>query len=120
VPKLKCVNTVKIRCYRECRFNTFHKSNCGYCVKSNVSVTNDGCMDFERTAEQGVPETQPITQVKSSADATVSGKLPSVEEITNEYSRMYVVKEEGECLSGQEILAIKYCYDYITRQRLLT
>lgn len=45
--ELKVINRVQIRCYRECRFNTFHKSNCGYCVKDSVYITKEGCMDHQ-------------------------------------------------------------------------
>lgn len=38
------VNTVRIRCYRECRYNT-HNLLCGYCTKDEISLTNEGCMD---------------------------------------------------------------------------
>lgn len=42
------LNTVKIRCYLECRFNTSHRVNCGTCCKSNVYITEQGCADREK------------------------------------------------------------------------
>lgn len=43
--KVNIINTVRIRCYIECKYNTFHKANCGYCVKHEISLTHEGCMD---------------------------------------------------------------------------
>lgn len=37
----------KIRCYRKCINNSFHKSNCGYCQLDEIVITNEGCMDFQ-------------------------------------------------------------------------
>ena len=36
----------RIRCYKNCIYNSFHKSNCGYCMKKEIQLTNEGCMDF--------------------------------------------------------------------------
>ena len=36
----------QVRCYRKCIYNTFHKSNCGYCMRKEIQLTNEGCMDF--------------------------------------------------------------------------
>jgi len=38
-----------IRCYRtDCKSNNFEKSNCGYCTKPSIQLTEEGCMDYER------------------------------------------------------------------------
>ena len=38
-----------IRCYRtDCKSNNFEKSNCGYCKKSSIQLTEEGCMDHEQ------------------------------------------------------------------------
>lgn len=40
-------NSVEIRCYRiKCKYNEFSKVNCGYCLKSEIQLTKDGCMDY--------------------------------------------------------------------------
>lgn len=44
--KFKFVNK-HIRCYRECKHNTFHRSNCGQCTRYEIYVTDEGCMDWE-------------------------------------------------------------------------
>lgn len=38
-----------IRCYKtDCKFNNYEKSNCGYCKLSSITLTNEGCMDFQK------------------------------------------------------------------------
>lgn len=40
------INTT-IRCYRtQCKNNNFDKSNCGYCRRESITITEEGCMDF--------------------------------------------------------------------------
>jgi len=49
---------IKIRCYRDdCKFNDGSKSNCGWCKKSVVYVTNEGCMDYMGKTEDENKET---------------------------------------------------------------
>jgi len=44
----------QIRCYKKnCRFNTNHKANCGFCMKKNIQLTNEGCMDFMKGKTNG-------------------------------------------------------------------
>ena len=37
----------QIRCYRmSCIYNSAHKVNCGYCLRQDITFTNEGCMDY--------------------------------------------------------------------------
>jgi predicted metal-dependent HD superfamily phosphohydrolase len=46
-------NSVDVRCYRtDCKYNEFTKTNCGYCLKIEIQLTNDGCMDYMKIQSQ--------------------------------------------------------------------
>ncbi len=48
----KAKKATTIRCYRNCKFNSFHRSNCGDCQRSSVYITREGCMDFIKPTKE--------------------------------------------------------------------